>query len=79
MGVGAAIAMGSHAEKGNWALFEQAAIVNNNKISNEYSKFNENLQLEDNVIIPIDKRIRISPIRLLNRVIVPEEADEKFW
>lgn len=28
MGVGAAMAIGNQAEKGNWALFEQAAIIN---------------------------------------------------
>lgn len=79
IGVGAAIAMGSQAENGNCALFEQAAIIKNNKIIREYSWFILNLQLEDMVIIPIDNKIRISPIRFLRRVIVPEAADEKFW
>lgn len=79
IGVGAAIAIGSQAEKGNCALFEQAAIIKNNKINKEYSWFILNLQLEDKVIIPIDRRIKMSPIRFLNKVIVPEAADEKFW
>lgn len=79
IGVGAAMAMGSHAENGNWALFEQAAIIKNNITNKEYSEFKLNLQFDDNVIIPMDNKIKISPIRLLRRVIVPEAADEKFW
>lgn len=79
IGVGAAIAIGSQAENGNWALFEQAATNKKIKIIKEYSEFILNLQFEDNIIIPIDKRIRISPIRFLSKVIVPEAADEKFW
>lgn len=39
MGVGAAIAIGSHAEKGNWALFEQAATIKKIKTIIEYSEF----------------------------------------
>lgn len=79
IGVGAAIAIGSQAENGNCALFEQAANIRKISTSIEYSEFILNLQFEDKVIIPIDKRIKISPIRLLNKVMVPDAADGKFW
>lgn len=79
IGVGAAIAIGSQAEKGNWALFEQPAIDNISNAKIEYSMLRFKFQLDDNIIIAIDMRIRISPIRFLRRVMVPEAADEKFW
>lgn len=79
MGVGAAIAIGSHAENGNCALLEHPAIVRRISVSNEYSIFMLNVQFDDKVIIPIESKIKISPMRLLNRVMVPDEAAEKFW
>lgn len=79
IGVGAAIAMGSQAENGNCALFEQPAIVSIVNTKNDNSEFRMKFQFVDNIIIPIESRIRISPIRLLRRVIVPDEAEEKFW
>lgn len=39
IGVGAAIAAGSHAEKGNWALFEQAAVIKSKIVISENSSF----------------------------------------
>lgn len=79
IGVGAAIAIGNQAEKGNWALFEHAAIVSNINVSKENSLFMFKFQFDDIIIILIDNKIIISPIRFLNNVMVPEAADEKFW
>lgn len=79
IGVGAAIAIGSQAEKGNCALFEQAAIINIINTNILYSELRLNLQLEDRVISPMDRRIKMSPTRFLSSVIVPEAAEEKFW
>lgn len=79
MGVGAAIAIGSQAENGNCALFEVAAIIRRNRVVILNSIFILKFQFNDKVIILIDIRIIISPIRFLSRVIVPEAADLKFW
>lgn len=76
MGVGAAIAAGSHAENGNCALFEHAAISNNIIVSNVKFSFIFKFQFFVVVIIAIDIKIIISPIRLLNKVIDPEAAVE---
>lgn len=79
IGVGAAIAIGNHAENGNCALFDKAAvniIININVVN---SIFILKFQLDERVIILIDKRIKMSPIRFLSNVIVPEAADGKFW
>lgn len=74
IGVGAAIAIGSHAENGNCALFEQAASIN--IIIDSLGKFWFWLKFHDFIMNnnPIDIRIRISPIRLLNKVIDPHAA-----
>lgn len=79
IGVGAAIAIGNHAEKGNCALFEHLAIINKIKIKKEYSLFKLKFQFDDRVISPIEIRIKISPTRFLRIVIVPDAAEEKFW
>lgn len=79
MGVGAAIAIGNQAEKGNWALFDSAAIINKSIVSVWNCIFILKFQFEEIVIILIDKRIIISPTRFLNKVIVPEAADGEFW
>lgn len=79
IGVGAAIAIGNQAEKGNCALFEQAAIISKMRMIIMNSWFMEKFQFDVMVIIAKDIRIKISPIRLLNKVIVPDEADLKFW
>lgn len=79
IGVGAAIAIGSQAENGNCALFEQAANISKINVNIINSEFIVNLQLEETVIIANDNKIKISPTRFLNKVIVPEEAEEKFW
>lgn len=79
IGVGAAIAIGNQAEKGNWALFDNAASVNKNNVSVGNCIFILKFQFEEIVIILIDRRIKMSPTRFLRRVIVPEAADDEFW
>lgn len=79
IGVGAAIAIGNHAENGNCALFDKAAVVTMIIVNVVNSIFILKFQLDDRVIILIDRRIKISPIRFLSNVIVPEAADGKFW
>lgn len=79
IGVGAAIAIGNQAENGNWALFEHAAVISKINVNKENSLFIFKFQFNDIIIILIDNKIIISPIRFLNNVMVPEAADEKFW
>lgn len=79
IGVGAAIAAGNHAENGNWALFEHAAVINSKIVISENSSFIYRFQFLLVKIIPIDKRIIISPIRFLRRVMDPEALEEEFW
>lgn len=79
IGVGAAIAAGSHAEKGNWALFEQAAKVKRIKIIKGKFSLKEKFQLHKEVMKAIDNRIKMSPTRLEKMVIEPEAEAEKFW
>jgi len=75
IGVGAAMAIGSHAENGNCALFEHAAINNIIRIINVMSSFIENVILFFIIInMLIDNKIIISPIRFLSNVIEPEAA-----
>lgn len=75
MGVGAAIAIGNHAEKGNCALFEHAAINNIIIINVDIFSFIENIILFFIIInILIESKIIMSPIRFLNNVIEPEAA-----
>lgn len=76
IGVGAAIAMGNHAEKGYCALFEQAAIVNKNNDINVNCSFIRKFQFIVIIINPIDIKIKISPTRFDRRVIEPEAAVE---
>lgn len=75
IGVGAAIAIGNHAEKGNCALFEEAANINKIKGIVGISQFIEKLQdfIINNILIEI--KIKISPIRFLNKVIDPEALE----
>lgn len=71
-GVGAAIAAGSHAEKGIWALLvKPAMIINNPQINSKFfMELNSNeLKLTAKIIIIINIT---SPIRLLIIVIIPE-------
>lgn len=75
IGVGAAIAAGSQAEKGNCALFDDAAISSKIIVINWYSSFMLKFQFEFIIKILIESKIIISPIRLDNSVMVPEAAD----
>lgn len=77
IGVGAAIAAGNHAESGNWALFDIAAINKSSKIIVGililciFQFMVENIKLIDNKMV-------ISPNRLDRIVIVPEDLDLLF-
>jgi hypothetical protein len=79
IGVGAAIAAGSQAENGYWALLEIAAIIKKIIIINGKCWFMFRFQFIFIVKIPILKSIAMSPRRFDKIVIVPEAADEKFW
>lgn len=75
IGVGAAMAIGSHAENGNWALFEHAARDNRIKGRIGSSELIEKFQFIIINIILIEIKIKISPIRFLSRVMDPEAFD----
>lgn len=78
MGVGAAMAAGSHAENGNWALLEILA-VNNNNITIELNELDSNVfQFIDDIIIAMEIRMAISPKRLDKIVMVPDLDDDQF-
>lgn len=78
IGVGAAIAAGNQADKGNCALFEIAATINR-KIINIGWNCDLNDQFMEKNKIAIEIKIAISPNRFIIIVIVPEAADEWFW
>lgn len=75
IGVGAAIAAGNHAENGNWALLEIAAIIKRIKVIFVNSSFVVKFQFIVDVSIAILNKIAISPTRFLRMVIEPEAAD----
>lgn len=79
MGVGAAMAAGSQAENGNCALFVHAAMQMKIKVIKVLEKLNMNSQLEDIIIIAMDRRIKISPNRFERMVISPDLLEEGFW
>lgn len=79
IGVGADIAIGSHAENGNCALFVHLVSISINIIIKGNDSFMFNSHIELNNIIPIDNRMKISPIRFLSKVIDPEPEEELFW
>lgn len=79
MGVGADIAIGNQAENGNCALFVHLAVINMIKIKVDKISFILNSHEEEKIIIPIERRMKISPIRFLNKVIEPDLEDELFW
>lgn len=79
IGVGADIAAGNHAEKGNCALFDKAAIIIIIKIIMFIFSFIEKFQFIIINIIAILNRIIISPTRLDKIVIEPDAEDEAFW
>ena len=79
IGVGAAIAAGNQAEKGNWALFDKAAVSKSIILISWNFSFELKFQLVFIIRILMDKRIIMSPMRLDRRVIEPEAAVEKFW
>lgn len=80
-GVGAAIAAGSHLEKGIWALFVRDAIIINNNI-----RENEGVFIKEGIyqwpcehIKAILNKISASPIRLVRTVIIPALKELGFW
>lgn len=79
IGVGADIAIGNQAEKGNCALLVHLAIINKIIIIKVVYSFIFNSHIDENIIILIDSKMKISPIRLLSKVIEPEPEDELFW
>lgn len=79
-GVGAAMAAGSQAEKGIWALLVMAATI----ISVGSHKLSDRIESKFHIIIlksptienqAIDKRIHTSPTRLVNTVNIPALLD----
>lgn len=79
IGVGADIAMGSHAENGNCALFVHLVNISIIIIIKGNDSFMLSSHIDLNNIIPMDNKIKISPIRFLNNVIDPEPEEELFW
>lgn len=79
IGVGAAIAAGNHAENGNWALFEHAAITRNNITKLGIFSFIVKFQLQIEARKAIESKIKISPTRLEKIVIEPDADEEAFW
>lgn len=79
IGVGAAMAAGSQAEKGNCALFVHEAMSRRTKINLELIWIINNLQEEDINIREIEIIIRASPIRLDKIVMEPDAPDFGFW
>lgn len=79
IGVGAAIAAGSQAENGNWALFVNAAVVKRIKVIKGKFWFIVKFQLFEEISIAIDKIIKMSPTRLDRIVIHPDPDELGFW
>lgn len=75
IGVGAAIAAGSHALKGNWALFVMAAVKMRMEENDEKCLLRGNSHDIRNEIVLIERMIAISPIRLERIVSVPDSLD----
>lgn len=78
-GVGAAIAAGSHALNGIWALFENAAIRRRNKIRKGKCSEIISSQVPREIKIPIARIIVMSPTRFERMVSAPDSLDLKFW
>lgn len=79
-GVGAAMAAGSHEEKGTWALLVIAANIRS--MATDVGKIRlivNAFHWLENKISLIDKRINTSPMRLVNAVIIPAAKDLLFW
>lgn len=79
IGVGADIAIGNQAENGNCALFVHLAIISIMRVIKLYLLFKLNSHVDWYIKIPIDNKMKISPIRFVNRVIDPDLDEEWFW
>lgn len=77
-GVGAAIAIGSQGEKGNWALLVIAARRVAIKRGREGGRKGI-LQWAEDRVIPIPRSRAISPMRLVKAVIIPAPRVEGVW
>lgn len=77
-GVGAAIAAGSQAEKGTWALFVRAASLMR---ATEFLGSAEVIKFHDPMsrLRPIAIKIRTSPSRLVRAVSILALLDFSFW
>ncbi len=80
-GVGAAIAAGSHLEKGICALFVMAAAIMQRQVIVEREECDmvRIIQCPWLMVIAILTKIRTSPIRLVSAVIIPAANDFGFW
>lgn len=82
-GVGAAIAAGSHAENGNWALFvhaERVIIIRRvNGIIFELLVLYKYVQWPHDRISAIDTNNPTSPSRLVKAVTIPALYDLELW
>lgn len=80
-GVGAAMAAGSHLEKGIWALFVIAATVIVIMTMKDMwkSHIDRIFQWPCNTRRPIEIKIITSPIRLASTVSIPAASDFAFW
>ncbi|WP_142752263.1 hypothetical protein [Neobacillus piezotolerans] len=74
--MGADIAIGNQAENGNCALFVQLVNISIIMIIKGNDSFIFSSHIELISIIPIDNRMKISPIRFLRRVMDPEPEEE---
>jgi len=77
-GVGAAIAIGSHGEKGNWALLVMAA----NKVASRSGIEGVRrgmFQWAEVIVAAIPAINAISPIRFVRAVIIPAPSVEGVW
>lgn len=72
IGVGAAIAAGSQAEKGNCALLEIAAVNRSSRVIVGNKRFDEICHEWVVIRVVMAKMIQMSPTRLERMVIVPE-------
>lgn len=78
--MGAAIAAGSHEEKGTWALLVIAANIRS--IATDVGSKRlivRAFHWLENKIRPMESKIRTSPIRLVKAVIIPAARDLLFW
>lgn len=79
--MGAAIAAGSQAEKGIWALLVIPAIVTRAQTKMEISLGLKKIKFQEPIVKsnPILIKIQTSPIRFLKTVSIPALQELSFW